>query len=142
MLFAPLPHPRVGCLSACRDGPGYDRLVNPPITVRCDCGRVERVPYGDRWRCPDCEQQWNTNQIPAEDYYGIMTQMKRYRLQAIGIALCFGLAFLVGALVMGQRVMMLAPVVMGAWFFLYMPQWRRKVRAATRDLPTWQLHPE
>lgn len=120
----------------------YDRDVDPPITVKCDCGLVEYVPYGDAWECPKCGRRWNTNQIPAEEYHGILTQMKRYRLQAIGVAACFGVVFAVGALVMGQRVMLFVPFVMGGWFFFYMPQWRRKVRAAARNLPTWQLRPE
>ena len=58
-----------------------------PITIRCDCGQVERVPYGQTWTCPDCGRRWNTEQIPAEEYWGIMREMRRYRLQVVGVAL-------------------------------------------------------
>ena len=62
-----------------------------PITIRCDCGQVERVPYGQRWVCPDCGRRWNTEQIPAEEYWGIMREMRNYRLQVVGVSLAFGI---------------------------------------------------
>ena len=40
------------------------------------------------------------------------------------------------------RVMVLLPVVMGIWFILYMPRWRRRVREQARSLQKWTLRPE
>jgi hypothetical protein len=110
--------------------------------VKCDCGKVEHVPYGERWHCPSCGREWNTNQIPADQYWGIMREMRTYRLQAIGVALGIGALFLVLALFAGPRAFIAAPVVMSAWFLFYMPFWRLKVRRRSRSLPTWQLTPE
>ena len=124
-------------------GRGYNRPVRgAPITIKCDCGQVQYVPYGDVWECPQCGRRWNTNQIPAEEYWKIMHGMRRYRIQAIVTALVFGAGFAALSILMGPRVFILIPVVMGGWFFFYMPQWRRKVRAAARNLPKWQLRPE
>ncbi|MEX1262496.1 MAG: hypothetical protein WEE66_00965 [Actinomycetota bacterium] len=115
-----------------------------PITVRCDCGEFEHVPYGNTWTCPECARIWNTTQIPEEEYWGIMREMRRYRLQAIAISLVLGIAFaLVLALVENKtRVFPMILGLMGFWFLVYMPRWRQKVRRRARDLPRWQLSPE
>ena len=36
----------------------------------------------------------------------------------------------------------LMPAVAAAWLFIYIPFWRRKVRRAARDAPSWELRPE
>lgn len=112
------------------------------ITVKCDCDRVEYVAYGDSWTCPDCGRRWNTNQIPAEEYWGIMREMRGYRLRVIAVALIFAVVFAVLLITTGPGAVSLVPLVMGAWFFYYMPRWRQRVRRAARSLPTWELHPE
>ncbi len=113
-----------------------------PITVKCDCGQSKYVPYGDVWECPTCGRRWNTGQIPADEYWGIMHRMRRYRLQVMGAAVAIAGGFaLLGAFV-GQQFFYLMPVVLGFWFIFYMPQWRRKVRREARSLPTWHLTPE
>jgi hypothetical protein len=43
---------------------------------------------------------------------------------------------------LGARIMILLPVVMGCWFILYMPRWRRRVRQQARNLQKWKLRPE
>lgn len=68
--------------------------------------------------------------------------MRRYRLQVIGVAVALGVTFAGLVLLSGSRALVLVPLIMGGWFFFYMPQWRRKVRARARNLPTWRLHPE
>ncbi len=112
------------------------------ITVRCDCGEVHYVDYGDIVECPNCHRRWDTNQIPADEYWGVMRDMRRYRFQAMWTAAVIAGAAGAFALVTHGPVMpIFLPVMMG-WFFFYMPQWRRKVRAAARSLPTWKLRPE
>lgn len=113
-----------------------------PITIKCDCGQVQYVLYGNVWECPTCHRRWNTNQIPAAEYWKIMHDMRRYRIQAMIVALVVGGSFAVLATLMGARVLLLIPIVMSGWYFIFMPQWRRKVRARARSLPTWQLRPE
>ena len=49
------------------------------ITIRCDCGDVGYAAYGERWVCPRCGRAWNTAQIPAEEYWGVMRDQRRDR---------------------------------------------------------------
>lgn len=114
----------------------------PPITVRCDCGETRHVPYGERWQCEGCGRRWNTAQIPADEYYGILREMRNFRLTAIGAAVVLGVGFTILALTVSQSLFLLLPVVLGIWYIWYMPMWRRKVRRRARSLPKWQLHPE
>jgi hypothetical protein len=114
----------------------------PPITIACECGEMEDVPYGQTWECRSCGRRWNTGQIPADEYWGIMREMRRYRLSVIGIALAFSLAFALLAIFVTTSLFLLLPVVLALWFIWYMPAWRRKVRRRARDLPKWKLRPE
>jgi hypothetical protein len=113
-----------------------------PITVRCNCGEVQHVPYGDTWQCPSCHRRWNTNQISSEVYWGIMREMRDERVKVIIVALILAAGFAVFAATQGSRAWFLAPVVVAAWSLLYMPRWRRKLRAKARGLPRWNLHPD
>jgi Flp pilus assembly protein TadB len=112
------------------------------ITVRCDCGATKHVAYGERWTCEQCGRRWNTSQIPAEDYWGIMREMRRYRLTVIGVAVAIMAVFALLGTVAGAQFFVLMPLALGFWFLWYMPMWRRKVRRRTRSLPKWQLRPE
>jgi hypothetical protein len=111
------------------------------ITVKCDCGEVSYLAYGQTWHC-NCGRRWNTGQIPADEYWGIMREMRRFRLGAIGAALILCLTFGLLTFLVAQRLLLLLPVVMAGWYLFYMPRWRRRVRQRARNLPTWQLHPE
>jgi hypothetical protein len=113
-----------------------------PITVRCDCGAVEHVPYGDTWTCPTCGRRWNTTQIPEADYWGIMREMRGYRLQVLVASVVVAAVFAVLFITVGTRFLPLALLVMGFWFLVYMPRWRKKVRQRARNLPRWELEPE
>jgi hypothetical protein len=112
------------------------------ITVRCDCGGIGYVRYGERWECPTCHRRWNTGQIPAEEYWGIMRDMRRTRINVLATALGLILPILILTAVAGIKILALLPVVMGFWFLFYMPRWRRRVRLQARSLQRWQLHPE
>lgn len=113
-----------------------------PITVRCDCGQVQYVPYGDTWTCPKCSKRWNTNQIPSEQYWGIMREMRGERIKVMIAALVLAGGFALFAMRSGPAAWALAPIVVAAWMLVFMPRWRRKLREKTRAIPTWQLHPE
>ena len=112
------------------------------ITIRCDCGGVGYVPYGERWECPTCHRRWNTGQIPAEEYWGIMRDMRRMRITVIFTALALVVPVLALVPFTGARIMILLPVIMGFWFVFYMPRWRRRVREQARSLRRWNLTPE
>jgi hypothetical protein len=113
-----------------------------PITIACECGELKHVPYGEVWRCERCGRRWNTAQIPEEEYYGLLRDMRRLRLFPIGIALGFLIVFGLLALLFSQALILLLPVTLAFWFILYMPWWRRKVRLRARSGPRWQLRPE
>jgi hypothetical protein len=112
------------------------------ITVRCDCGEVGYVAYGDRWVCGQCRRAWNTTQIPAEEYWGIMRDMRKLRITVIVVALSTVVPIVALAPFLGIRILMLLPLVMGFWFMFYMPRWRRRVREQARSLRRWKLRPE
>jgi hypothetical protein len=103
---------------------------------------MKHVPYGEVWRCEACGRRWNTAQIPADEYWGILRDMRRLRLGVIGIAVAFAAAFTLLAVFVAQSLFLLLPVVLGVWFLWYMPWWRRRVRRRARTLPKWNLHPE
>lgn len=117
-------------------------MKGPPITIACDCGELKHVPYGETWECEACGKRWNTTQIPADEYYGLLRDMRRMRVSVIGVAV--GLAILFGALALfvAEGLFLLLPVVLAVWFVLYMPWWRRKVRRQARSSPKWSLRPE
>lgn len=113
-----------------------------PITVRCRCETSAHVPYGDLWECPACHTLWDTTQIPAEQYWGIMREMRRLRLVAIGGALVIGAIGAAMAVAVGGQFLIVALMIVGFWLISFMPYWRRRVRTRARQLPTWTLHPK
>ena len=112
------------------------------ITVRCDCGNVGYVRYGERWQCDGCRRRWNTAQIPADEYWGIMRDMRRLRFTVIGTALAMIIPIAALTPVAGIRILILLPILFSFWFIVYMPRWRRRVREQARSLQRWSLHPE
>jgi hypothetical protein len=122
--------------------PRISWMKAPPITIACDCGAMKHVDYGDTWECEQCGRRWNTNQIPAEEYWGILRNMRRLRLSVIGIALGLTLVFGLLALFVSESLLLLLPVVLAGWFIWYMPWWRRMVRRRARSTPKWNLRPE
>jgi hypothetical protein len=118
------------------------KMRGAKITVRCDCGNIGYVPYGERWECSTCHRRWNTGQIPAEEYWGIMHDMRRMRISVLVTALAVFIPIVVLATIAGFQLLLLLPVVMVFWFFFYMPRWRRRVREQARSLRRWKLHPE
>ena len=117
-------------------------MRGPPITIRCECGEVRYVTYGERWQCEQCGRRWNTAQIPADEYWGIMRKLRRERLIVIGVAVVLAATFGLLAVFVSEGLFLLLPIVLSFWFIWYMPWWRRKVRGRVRSLPTWELHPE
>jgi len=71
-----------------------------------------------------------------------MRDMRRTRISVILTALALVVPVVVLAAFGGFQLLVLLPVVMGFWFFFYMPRWRRRVREQARSLRRWQLHPE
>ena len=114
-------------------------MKGPPITVKCDCETVERIPYGEAWTCPTCGRRWDTAQIPAEEYAGLMRDMKRFRIEAMVVGLALGLGVFLLAMITDRPIFPLGLLTVGGWWLLYMPRWRRRVRARARAVPIWKL---
>jgi hypothetical protein len=112
------------------------------ITLRCDCGDTGYVHFGERWTCRKCGRTWNTAQIPAEEYWEIMRDMRRLRFTVIGTALTMLVPIAALTPFLGIRILLLLPVAMSFWFIFYMPRWRRRVREQARNLRRWKLRPE
>jgi len=114
----------------------------PPVSVTCRCGRTEKVPYGETWRCEDCGRSWDTTQIPEAEYTKILRDMRRARVSVVGVALAIAAVFCALAIFVSPSLFMLMPVVLAGWFIIYMPMWRRRLRRRARNVPTWTLEPE
>jgi hypothetical protein len=117
-------------------------MGRPPITITCDCGQVAHVPYGDSWQCEGCGKRWNTQQIPVEDYEGLLRRMRRFRLEVLGVALILAAIFVPLVVFVSERFIFLFPMAAFVWLFLYLPMWRRRARRVARSAPRWDLHPE
>ena len=117
-------------------------MKRPPITITCDCGEAKDVPYGERWTCERCGRRWNTQQIPVEEYEGLLRRMRRLRLHVLAFALAVGAVLIPLIVFVSGRFVFLAPPVAFLWIFLYVPFWRRNVRRAAASGPSWELHPE
>jgi hypothetical protein len=114
----------------------------PPITIRCECGEERSVPFGQTWTCERCGRSWDTDQIPAHEYLARVRRMRRFRVELFGL-LALGLAVFVPLILfVDPSVLFLALFASFAFIAFYMPFWRRRVRRAVGDAPTWELHPE
>ena len=118
-------------------------MQRPPIT---DLLRLRRELEKSRTerpgRCESCGRVWDTNQIPAEEYEGLLRRMRRVRLEAFGIAAVLA-AIMVPLIVLVNPALVFAvPAVAAVWLFLYLPFWRRRTRRTAASSPHWELHPE
>jgi hypothetical protein len=117
-------------------------MKRPPITIACECGEREEVPYGESWRCEECGRRWNTQQIPLAEYEGLLRDMRRFKIEVLGFALAAA-AVLVPLIVFASpRFIFLAPIAAAVWLFLYLPSWRRRARRTAHGAPRWEIHPD
>jgi hypothetical protein len=117
-------------------------MRRPPITIKCECGETRAVAYGERWRCESCGCSWNTQQIPAEEYEGLLRRMRRHQFEALAAAALAAAVFVPLIVAVSSRFILLIPMVMTIWLFLFLPFWRRRYRRTARGAPRWELHPE
>jgi Flp pilus assembly protein TadB len=121
----------------------YNRPVaKPPITISCECGEKRDVAYGERWQCETCGRSWNTAQIPAEEYEGLLRSVRRHQLEAVGMTAVAVAVVIPLIAVFGSRFILLVVPAMFFWLFVVLPFWRRRYRRTARGAPRWQLHPE
>ena len=114
----------------------------PPIRIGCECGESGHAAYGEIWTCPSCGRRWNTAQIPVEAYDGRRRRMRRLELEMVALGALVLVLFVPLVLFVDGRFLFTGLIVAAAWMFLYMPFWRRRVRRAAGEAPTWELRPE
>jgi hypothetical protein len=71
-----------------------------------------------------------------------MKEMRDERVKVMVAAIVVAGGFATVAATAGPAAWAMAPIVVGAWMLIFMPRWRRRLRAKARSIPTWQLHPE
>jgi len=117
-------------------------MGRPPITITCDCGRSKKVAYGDRWQCEACGRSWNTQQIPPEEYEALLRRVRRHELEVLAIAAVAAAVMVPLIVIVSSGFVLLVPMLMAAWLFVFLPFWRRRYRHTARAAPRWQLYPE
>ena len=117
-------------------------MRGPPITITCDCGEVERVRYGTRWECSSCGRTWDTAQIPAEEYRGLIHDLRVYRLVPVGIALVIAALFVPLVVLVNQALIFVVPLLLAFLAIFLGPVWKRRVRRRIAAAPSWDLRPE
>ena len=100
------------------------------------------MAYGERWRCERCGRSWNTKQIPAEEYEGLLRRMRRHKLEALAAGAVAAGVLIPLIVVVSGRFIGLVPIVMALWLFVFLPFWRRRYHRTAREAPRWELHPE
>ena len=122
----------------------YNRtaMAQPPITITCECGETKRVAYGQRWQCGTCGRSWNTQQIPPEEYDGLLRRMRRHKIEVLAVAAIVAAVLVPLIVFVSGRVIAVVPFVMAVWLFWFLPYWRRRYRRTAHDTPRWELHPE
>jgi hypothetical protein len=114
----------------------------PPIGVRCDCGEMRDVAYGETWVCESCGRRWNTAQIPADEYAKVVDVARDLRNRGLAGLVVIGVSFGALAIVLEPRMLLTAPVAIGLWYAWFWPRHRRQLRERARSLPRWELRPE
>lgn len=117
-------------------------MRGPPIRVTCECGEVRSLSYGERWECEQCGRRWNTEQIPAEEYRGLMRDLRRYRLETIVAAVAILAVLIPLAVFVSESLIFMIPILLAVGAILYGPFWKRKVRRRIAERPRWELEPE
>jgi hypothetical protein len=115
----------------------------PSITIRCECGRAAQAHYGERWTCDGCGRTWSTSEIPPEEYRGLVREMRKYMLLAIGPPALAALVLVPLAVLVNLGYAFVLFVVVLAYGLLVLPKLRRRAVASMRSRSLrWTLHPE
>jgi hypothetical protein len=112
----------------------------PPITVSCECGERHELFYGERWTCPSCGLDYDSRNIPKDEYTAIRNLQWRFRALpiALGVVVAtLAIVFTLTGNIFG--VFFLMPVALIGWFVFLRPLHRKRYRAAIKTLPRWEL---
>lgn len=117
-------------------------MRGPPIHVTCECGAERDLRYGEKWQCEQCGRTWNTEQIPAGEYEGLVGDLRRLRVGAMVVAGVAVVTVLLLAYFVSPGFLFIGPVVLALAAMLLGPLWKQRVRRVVAERPRWELHPE
>ena len=117
-------------------------MEKPPITLTCECGQTQAVPYGERWQCSKCRRTWDTSQIPEADYEAVLRIQRRYRIIPMLLLLIAGATVVLFVALGRVLAVILLPLVLSLWFMFVRPLQRRRLKEQIAALPEWKLTPE
>lgn len=100
------------------------------------------MPYGEAWTCEGCGRRWDTGQISASEYEGLLRRLRRYKLELLGLTFTALAVFVPLIVFVDESLIFVAAVAAFALVFLYLPFWRRRIRRAASEAPRWELHPD
>ena len=112
-----------------------------PIHVTCECGNEQSLAYGERWKCDVCGREYDTAQIPEDEYRGLLRDLRRYRLEMVGAALLIAAIFVPLAIFVNMGIFFVLPFLLAFGAIFYGPVWKRRVRQRIAERPRWELHP-
>lgn len=99
--------------------------------------------FGGRWTCDTCGRTWDTAQIPPADVDGVLRDVKRYRLLALGPPIVLAAVLVPLAVFSGIQFAFLLFVLLLADALLVMPPLRRRATERVRTAaPRWDLKPD
>jgi Flp pilus assembly protein TadB len=116
----------------------------PLITVTCECGQRRMLRYGERWQCEGCGRNFDTHEIPLEEYAAIRQKQLRYRM----FPLLSGLLLLVAVILYwinggAFQALIAVAFLIAAWGMFGRPFFRSRYRRKlTENLPTWTIKGE
>ena len=128
--------------SMARDTVELSRAVRkgPPITVKCECGEKRELHYGERWRCEGCGRNYDTNQIPVDEYASL--RLNRVHDRILPTAVFAALAGAITVFVLIGRPLLaivVVPTVGFVWGSFVRPARRRRQYQEIAERPRWKI---
>lgn len=110
-----------------------------PITIRCECGEVNKADFGDVVTC-SCGRRYDTSTLPQGDLFAVQRAQTRMKLYVtVGMIFVVGLT-LAGFFLWGVKgAAIVGPLTGLLWFRLIGPRFRRHVFRDAGELPAWDL---
>ena len=116
-----------------------DAVLEPPVTLTCECGAVGRVKHGERWTCPSCGRGYDTSRIPVDAYRAQTHVVSRYRLLVLGPLVVLAAVMIPLVVLVDASLIFLMGILAFAYILLFLPFVRRRVRRGITQGPAWDL---
>lgn len=114
-------------------------MLDPPVTLTCECGAVGRVKFGERWTCPGCGRRYDTSQIPTDAYRDRTRIVSRYRLLTLGPLGVLAAVMIPLVVFVEPSLIFLLGLLAFAYVLVFLPLVRRRIRRTVTDGPAWEI---